>query len=61
MQEYAPVVTRLRWPPLMPRTIALPTCVSPHTCAPEPFFALVGSHAPLILCKQKFAQILCNI
>lgn len=29
----SPVVTRLRWPPLMPRIIWLPTMVSAHTCA----------------------------
>ena len=27
-----PVVTRFFWPPLMPRTISLPTSVSWHTC-----------------------------
>ncbi len=30
-----PVVTRLRWPPLMPRTMWLPTWVSWHTCKPH--------------------------
>ena len=29
----SPVVTRLRWPPLMPRIIWLPTIVSAHTCS----------------------------
>ena len=28
----SPVVTRLRWPPLMPLIIWLPTMVSAHTC-----------------------------
>ncbi len=27
-----PVVTRFFWPPLMPRTMSLPTSVSWHTC-----------------------------
>jgi hypothetical protein len=31
--EHRPVVTRFFWPPLMPRTMSLPTSVSWHTCA----------------------------
>lgn len=30
--ERRPVVTRFFWPPLMPRTMSLPTSVSWHTC-----------------------------
>ena len=32
LQVRAPVVTRFFWPPLMPRTMSLPTSVSWHTC-----------------------------
>lgn len=42
------MVTRLRWPPLMPRTMALPTCVSPHTYAHKsPSPALMASSVQL--------------
>lgn len=41
----SPVVTRLRWPPLMPLIIWLPTMVSAHTCPPTTLSAYFDAEA----------------
>ena len=45
----SPVVTRLRWPPEMPRTIWLPTSVSAQTCNVPP--------RATITCAMRFAAL----